>query len=100
MFKVARKIKKCRMDLLGWNKQNQNNSIKRIQQLKDEMEKLIDEESIRDWGMWHSPRSQLDITYKEERLYWCKKARIQWLNERDRNTQFFYAIVIQKRQKK
>lgn len=31
MFKVACKIKRCRMDLLEWNRKSQNNSIARIQ---------------------------------------------------------------------
>lgn len=50
MFKVACKIKRCRMDLLKWNRKSQNNSAAIIQKLKEEME-------------------ELDTTYKDEEMY-------------------------------
>lgn len=60
------------------------------------MERLRDEGGARDWDRWNALKSELDSAYKEEKLYWSQKARVQWLEEGDKNTQFFYASLIQR----
>lgn len=97
MFKVAYKIKRCRLALLRWNKQLQGNSAVKIQILKDELETLRELEGRRDWERWFLLKNQFDITYKEEEMNWSQEARIQWLKEWDKNTHFFHANIVQRK---
>lgn len=52
MFKVAYKIKRCRLALLRWDKQSQGNSAVKIQKLKEELKTLRELEGQRDWERW------------------------------------------------
>ena len=36
---------------------------------------------------------QLKEAYSEEKLFWSQKARTTWLQEGDKNTQYFHAVV-------
>lgn len=40
MFRVVYKIKKCRMELIKWNRQQESNFAIKIQKLKREMDEL------------------------------------------------------------
>lgn len=84
---------------MEWNRISKNNSAKRIEELKGEMEKLRTKGGGRDWGRWQGLKYELDEAYKEEKMYWSQKARFQWLEDGDINTQFFHASVIQRRKK-
>lgn len=96
MFKVASKIKKYRMALLKWNKQQMSNSAIRISQLKKELDALRDKKGQRDWEQWHVLKSQLDSVYTGEEMYWSQKASNQLLKKGDKNTKFFHASVVQR----
>lgn len=98
MHIVAHKIKQCRLKIMEWNRVSKHNSAKRIEEIKSEMEDLRAEGGARNWGRWQELKYALDEAYKEEEMYWSQKARSQWLVEGDRNTQFFHASVLQRRQ--
>lgn len=98
LFRVATKIKKkCRLGLLQWNRQQQENTIKQIQLIKTEMGGLKEQGGHRDWEKWNTLKIQLDEAHKEEEAYWSQKAGVQWLEEGDKNTQYFHASTIQRR---
>lgn len=86
IHQVASKIKRCRLALLNWSRQGQSNSAVRIQKLKAEMEELRGQEGQRDWDRWYRIKEQLDNAYIDEELFWSQKARVQWLQEGDKNT--------------
>lgn len=98
MYRVAYKIKRCRMALIQWSKHIGNNSAVKIQKIKEDMEVLSNRGQQRDWEAWDKLKAQLDIAYKEEEMFWSQKARVQWLAEGDKNTKFFHASVMQRRQ--
>lgn len=97
MFQVTQKIKRCRLELLKWNNNQECNSTVRIQKLKEEMSEMKKTGGQRDWDKWNSLKGQLDKAYKDEEMFWSQKARVQWLKERDHNTSFFHASVVQRR---
>lgn len=97
MFKVASKIKKCRLALLQWSRQQQVNMAKEIQRIKGEMDRMKEHWGQRDWNGWNLLRGELHEAYKEDEAYWCQKSRIQWLKEGDKNTKYFHASTIQRR---
>lgn len=42
-------------------------------------------------------RGNLHETYKNEKIYWSKKCRIQWLKRGDKNSKFFHTYTAQRR---
>lgn len=54
IFKVAYKIKRCRMELIKWNKQQESNSAIRIHKLKEEIVEMKETEGQRNWEKWNT----------------------------------------------
>lgn len=48
MFKVAAKIKMCRLGIQKWSRQQHGNAVRRIQAIKEEMEILKEQGGQRD----------------------------------------------------
>lgn len=40
----------------------------------------------RDWTLWKHLKKSLDLAYKDEKLYWKQRSRVQWLKEGDKNS--------------
>ena len=38
-------------------------------------------------------KKKLAEAYKREELYWSQKVRVKWLQEEDKNTSYFHAMV-------
>jgi hypothetical protein len=49
------------------------------------------------WEEVMKTKKQITQLWKQEELYWSQRARVKWLNLGDRNTKFFYASTIQRR---
>ncbi|XP_071905855.1 uncharacterized protein [Coffea arabica] len=99
MFRVATKIKECRMAILEWRKNVQGNSKVRIKELK---EKLAEVKARNDDGkrvQVDDLKAQLTKAYAEEEMFWSKKSRSKWLKEGDKNTAFFHSSVMAKRRR-
>lgn len=69
MFKVAHKIKQCRMVLIKWSRVQDNNSALKIQKLKKELEELRGKKSQEHGRLWNNLKTQLGQDYKEEEVY-------------------------------
>lgn len=48
MYKVATKIKRCRLELLKWNRQQQGNAARKIQRIQEEMKNLNEQGGQKD----------------------------------------------------
>lgn len=61
------------------------------------MDVLRGMDNLRNWEEWDNLKRKLDDAYKEEEMCWSQKARVQWLAEGNKNTKFFHASVVQRR---
>lgn len=73
--------------------------LKEYQRFSKKMKRLKLQGGQRDWEYRHSLKEQLDLAYREEEEYWSQKTRVHWLQEGDKNTQFFHASTTQRRKK-
>lgn len=95
---VNDKLKNCRKSLSKWKRENNLNSLTRITQAQVELEA---EQSF------SYPRSlvvselrvELCEAYREEETYWRMRSKEQWMNEGDKNSQFFHNSVKARRGK-
>ncbi|XP_027088449.1 uncharacterized protein [Coffea arabica] len=97
MFHIKTKVRNCRIALLRWSNKSNKNSRKRIESIKEKLDQIQGTSlpSIRKEKA--SLKMQLKEAYKDEEMFWSQKARLRWLQEGDKNTQFFHAQVNSRR---
>ena len=66
VFKITKKIKNCRIELLKWRNTFQANSRSRITDLKKELERVRDSGSNNRKGKLTDIKDQLKTAYKEK----------------------------------
>ncbi|AAG03119.1 F5A9.24 [Arabidopsis thaliana] len=96
---VADRLRACRKSLSSWKKQNNLNSLDKINQLEAALEK---EQSLV-WPIFQRVsvlKKDLAKAYREEEAYWKQKSRQKWLRSGNRNSKYFHAAVKQNRQRK
>ncbi|XP_071914130.1 uncharacterized protein [Coffea arabica] len=99
MFKVIKKIRNCRIELLKWRNTFQADSKRRIVEIGKALEKVRVSDSDNKKEQVAELKNQLKEAYKEEEKFWRQKARIEWLREGDKNTKYFHAFVRGRRTK-
>lgn len=67
MFRVAAEIKRCKLALLQWSRQQPGNAAKEIQMIKGKVDRMKEDEGQRDWESWNCFRGKLHEAYKEEK---------------------------------
>ncbi|XP_071926572.1 uncharacterized protein [Coffea arabica] len=93
MFRVTRKVRNCRIEILKWKNTFQANSKVRINGIKSRLESL-DKSNFEDKKVRRSElKEQLKEAYKEEEFFWSQKFKVNWLREGDTNISFFHAYV-------
>jgi len=98
--KVVDAVKGVAVELWDWSKNILGDLEKRIKHVKKELEKCRRGEL----SAQHVAREQL-LKYKLEKLdledqmelYWKQRAKVHWLEKRDRNTYFFHRYASERR---
>ncbi|XP_027076005.1 uncharacterized protein [Coffea arabica] len=91
--RISRKIKQCRMSLSAWSRTLKLNSRIEIKRIKEEIQDSRTRNGSDNKETIRMLRKQLFDAYKQEELYWNQRARIKWLQNGDKNTTYFHAVV-------
>ncbi|XP_056855051.1 uncharacterized protein LOC130504459 [Raphanus sativus] len=89
-------ISSCRKALSEWRRQNNINSAKLMEELKEKVEGLYADDNATTEEI-AAVLKELSDALKAEEMFWKQKSRVFWLREGDRNTKFFHALTKQRR---
>lgn len=103
MYKFTAKLKRLQRALKDWNYTIFGDVFRNIKDAEAEvkrLEEVFDNTGLdRDLTQLNCAQAQLLRSLAEEEDFWRQKAREKWIKEGDRNTKFFHASVIEKRQR-
>lgn len=89
---VSDKISSTRSAISAWNKTQQRNSQKIIEQTKKELNAALASPE-NDTVLIQDIATKLNAAYSAEEEYWQQRSRLLWLKLGDRNTGYFHAIT-------
>ncbi|KAG5530896.1 hypothetical protein RHGRI_025747 [Rhododendron griersonianum] len=99
MFQLVQKLKKCKGALRPWSKMEFGNNVEKIKALKEHLALMqLHPFSQEQFDQEKQLKEELEITMLREEMYLHQRSRINWLNFGDKNSAFFHATVIQRRQ--
>ncbi|KAF7132078.1 hypothetical protein RHSIM_Rhsim09G0067200 [Rhododendron simsii] len=86
--------------LRPWSKMEFGNNVERIRALKENLALMqLHPFSQEQYDREKHLKEELEITMLREEMYLHQRSRINWLNFGDKNSAFFHATVIQRRQR-
>lgn len=97
---IVQKLNRCRVSLKGWSRRTFGNNKERIQSLRNSLgwvqqqpysELICKEEK--------ALKEDLEMAMPREEMYLHQRSRLNWISYGDRNTAFFHATMIQRRQR-
>lgn len=92
------KVKKSSLDMVKWHKKTFSNAQKEIELLGLELQRVLNNaHHSEQWSHVAQIRKRIDELWKQEELYWGQRSRVKWLKYGDRNSKFFHASTIQRR---
>lgn len=89
------KIGEVRRAIYRWKKANPSNTEKKIEAIKEKLEKAQADEHVTSEEVLNL-KWNLCTAFREEELYWKQNSRVLWLKDGDRNTKFLHAITKQR----
>lgn len=97
---LLEKTKACRSELQKWQKVTFKRADQEINRLKGVLNALLNQQSANtDWNRVKEIQRQIEVLWKQEETYWGQRSRIKWLNWGDKNSKFFHASTIQRRER-
>ncbi|KAJ1424731.1 Zinc knuckle CX2CX4HX4C [Sesbania bispinosa] len=95
-----KKANNCKFALQNWHKSTFKRVDHQIAKLNEELSRILDSNSQElgnNWEQIQNLRKQIDALRKQESLYWAQRSRLKWLQYGDRNSKFFHASTVQRR---
>lgn len=84
----------------AWSKHKFSNNNIRIIALKKELQSITNSHrNYQDTNRIKRIKEELESLWRREEMFWGLKSRINWLRWGDKNTKYFHAETIQRRQK-
>lgn len=90
------RIKKCRLTIARWRREENYNTQKILEELKDKLDKSQVDQSLSTAEV-SAIHDQLQKAYEEEEDFWQQKSRNLWFKKGERNTKFYHATTKQRR---
>ncbi|XP_071916268.1 uncharacterized protein [Coffea arabica] len=80
-------------------RQRDTNAKKEIRELKQRLAEVQGDGYANKNRKVRVHKKELKEAYKREEVYWGQKARVRWLKEGDKNTNYFHASVVERRRR-
>ena len=100
MFRVMKKLKKCKMLLKKWSKAQFGSVLVRIKETKVALWKA--EENAMKGGDYQEViglKSELNFLLDREEQMWHQRAHVKWVQCGDKNTKFFHGTATQQKRR-
>lgn len=97
---LVQKLKQCKEALKPWSKRTFRNNLEKIRSLKTQLGEIQGKPySVENFQRENQIREELELTLLREEMYQHQRSRLNWIMYGDKNTAFFHATVIQRRQR-
>ena len=100
MFRVAKKLKKCKRLLKKWSKDQFGSMLSRIKDTKSALWKA--EENAMKGGDYQEVtrlKSELNLLLDREEQIWHQRAHVKWVQCGDKNTKYFHGSATHRKRK-
>ncbi|XP_058195012.1 uncharacterized protein LOC131311532 [Rhododendron vialii] len=100
MYSLRTKLRSCQKSLQEWSRKTFGNNKKRIEDLTEKI-RIIQSLPFSQEGFSQEQdfAKELEITMLREEMYVHQRSRVNWLKFGDKNTVFFHATLMQRRQR-
>lgn len=96
---VVNKLKGCSQELDRWGGALKTRFTRDINRCKGEIDSLLYYRDSESEAALSAARYKLGVLLLKEEDYWRQRAKVYWLQEGDRNTNFFHAMASQRKRR-
>jgi len=98
---LVSKLQAVSVKLASWSKSRFSNGHQRILQLQQQLQTITNRKfyQTRDKELATSIRTEIQKLWNQEEQFWAMCSRLNWLTWGDKNSKFFHACTVQRRQR-